>query len=588
MISRPIARSLWGLAAAGFTALGVASPVIGASDFALELSIGIFGGFIAAITFALALTIQQEQAWPSARAVVRDSGTLAWVAIGVASLTLAVSADLLGAGIDERLATASIWVSVLSLVAGMFNVGAILSAAGGPGRRKARVRILRDDLAISSLSARGGLRRSLWREDTLDDFIISFRRAVEADDLASIRSHSEEIVDASMRLGPGAQYPIVTTHLRMASILGVELLRGEPPLASRAAFQDLLNGAVDYAGRTLDPQRSVKALDDEVERRAVIVLGETTRLAAFFGKAIWQKYYEGLSGANPAVDGEYAAGIMLTCHDVRERIRFSVDPDPPEKFLKPEDPWRQGVSDPESILLWLWANTDFDGTNQGSSLYSVYEVLLGTKYFGTVFGETSVLSDLRRDLSRLAPERTQRMLARHGGFDHIFLEVCANSLAQAKSHEWVTPPKLAGNDYFTARPRARLRQFVAFRTPESERSRSVDDAMADLLFLIGPGVKKFSDFAIDEYSTRGLGTLASKRIATRPAAAVVASALTLMSAAQVDETVQRRRLEEFVSRLPSALRDETARFAKQLLPGGDDGHSYDGASIVDRIVTAWR
>jgi hypothetical protein len=588
MRSRSVVLTGWLLVSAALTMFGLLSPIANTNDFALELAMGIFGGFIAAITFALALTIQQEQAWPSARAVVADSGALVWLVISLASIVLAVGNELLGLQASGRLATASVWMSMLGLVAGVLNVGAVLSAAGGSGRRKSRIRILRKNLAAAARSSRGISNRSTGRSDTLDDFIVSFRRAVESDNLASIRSHSEEIVEASERLGAREQYSIVTTQLRMATILGSELLRGDTPLAATAAFQDLLNGVVDYAGRTLESRGRTMPSHGLLERRAVLILGETTRVAAFFGKAVWQKYNEGLSAGNPAVDADYASGLILTCHEVRHRIRFAVDPDPPEKFLKAEDPWRQGVSDPETILLWLWAFTYFDGTDQGSALYSVYEVLLGKKYFGTVFGETSVLTDLRREFILNASAHAREVLTRHGGFDRIFLEICANSIAQIKSYEWVAPNQLTSNGYFDRNPRARLRQFVSLASTEAERPRDVDVAIADLIFLLGPSAKKFSVFAAGEYSARDLGTFGSASVADRTAAAVLACALTLMSSTREREARQRRRLEEFFSRLPDALQKETERFVRRVMPSsGAESELNGSAYMIDRLSIVW-
>ena len=74
MSLRAATHGSWLLTALLLVAIGGFFPLDRELSFVLELSIGIFGGLVAAITFALALTIQQEQAWPSARAVVGDSG----------------------------------------------------------------------------------------------------------------------------------------------------------------------------------------------------------------------------------------------------------------------------------------------------------------------------------------------------------------------------------------------------------------------------------------------------------------------------------------------------------------------------------
>lgn len=586
---RTTVHTSWLLAGGVLGIVGWLWPLHRDLAFVLDLSIGIFGGLIAAITFALALTIQQEQAWPSARAVVRDSGALAWLAISVASLTLAISAQVVPVSVVGRAGTACLWLAVLSLLIGIWNVGSILSAAGGPGRRQARVRILREDLETSARSAGGRVRRAAWREDTLDDFVVSFRRAVEAEDLAAIRGHTDEVVSASAGLGLAEQSAVVTTHLRMASILGSELVLGGPPLAASAAFQDLLEGAVDSAGRTLDSQRDRESHDSGAERRAVVTLGETTRLAAFFAKAVGQRYHESSSSGTNAVEDEYAARIMLTCHDVRTRIRFAVDPDPPEKLLRAEDPWREGVSDPDSILLWLWANTDFDGTNQGSALYSVHEVFLNAKYFGTVFGDTSVVSDLRHEVMSAAPARTVSALEARGGFDRIFLEVCANSLAQLKPYAWAPPPQLADNSYYIVDPRSRLRQFSSLKTPDSERPRSVDRAVEDLLFLLGPSAGKFSTFALSQYRASSLGTLRPGReVASRPPAAVLATALTLMSSTDLDAAAQVGRLKDFFTRIPQRLLSETSAFGGRVLqPSTLPSSAEDDDVLIDQLSTVW-
>ena len=283
------ARGAWLLAGVAVATLGVRVPLEVDLGFALDLSIGIFGGLVAALTFALALTIQQEQAWPSAWSVVGDSGVLSWLVISVAGLGLAVAGNVSSAQVDSSLLTASLWLSLLSLLVGLAKVNAILNAAGGPGRRRARVRMLRRDLAAStSVAARTG-RRPRARGDSLDDFVVSFRRAVEAEDLPGIRSHTDELVEASATRGALERATAVATHLRMAGILGAELVRGQAPLASSASLQDLLDGAVECAGRVLSAGRGERVADVLAERRAAVAMGETARLEAFMSKAIWQK-----------------------------------------------------------------------------------------------------------------------------------------------------------------------------------------------------------------------------------------------------------------------------------------------------------
>jgi len=584
---RSIIHSVWYLVALAAALCGFFLPLKPAAEFSLELSLGILGGFVAAITFALALTIQQQQAWPSARALVRDSGAFAWLVLSVASLGAAVVGRADTSSLSERFATASVWLSVLSLIVGIWNVGAILGAAGGPGRRRARVRILQDDLKRATPSARKSSTPSRLGDGTLEDFMVSFRQAVESNDLAAIRSHSDEIRAASARLGHKQETAIVRTHLRMASLLGGELLGAGPPLAARAAFADILDGVVDFAGVTLDARKQENPLDTDAERRAVLVLGEASRLAAFFAKATLQKYNQTISGHGSGLEEEYAAEILVTCDAVRQRTRFAVDPDPPERYLKAVSPWKQGVADPESVLLWLWANSDFDGSNQGSSLYPAHEILVGKKYFGTVYGDTSVLSDMRAAMYD-APARTQRVLELHGGFDRIFLEVSTNSIAQFRPHEWVVPAQLRGGDTFAIDHRASLRHFVSIAASHEQRPRDVDSAMADLVWLLGSRSQSFSAFAQREYSTAHYGSLPMRQVAARPAAAVLAVALTLCSTAERSRAIQRRQLRDYFSRVPHPLLRDTAELAVRLIPGKRLQADTDLAHvIIDRLAVVW-
>lgn len=572
------------VAAAAAALLGLLVRSHGAETLALDLSIGVFGGLITAITFALALTIQQGVAWPSARAIIGDSGAFAWLITAVVSLALAVAANMTAGSVEERISTASVVMSGASILIGASIVAAVLNAAGGPGRHRTRARLLANELRQAAVG------RSPFREArALSDFLVSFRRSVDAQDLASMRSHVNEVVDASKPLDSDQRTVIVQMHLAMAAILGTSLVRGRQPVAATTALQDLLLGAVDYAGRALDSQRVERRVRPNSERLAVLVLGEASRLAAFLSKAMWQAYHESSASAEEGpIDEQYAVRMMRACHDARERIRFAVDPDPPEKFLRPEDPWREGVTESESVLLWLWAHTDFEGTNQGSALYTVHEVFVGEKFFGSVYEGGSVISDIRRRLE-LAPDApAQELLSRYGGFDRVFLEIAANSIGQMKPYAWEPPPQLTPRDLFQQDPRKRLRYFIPLHATTDERPRVVDAARAALVAMLSEPRSCFAFHALDQYSAAGLGPLKSGHSpGARPAAAVIATALTLMEHSRATEGVQRQRVISFLRGLPSPLVARAAAFATLILGAPAMPPSDDAERIMDQLAVVW-
>lgn len=571
------------LAGVGAAALAWRVRSHGAPSLALDLSIGVFGALITAITFALALTIQQGIAWPSARAIIGDSGSYAWLTIVFGSLALAVGAKLTAGSAQDGLATASVALSGASVLVGAAIVGAVLNAAGGPGRHRTRARLLANELR------QVGARRAPLREaGALGDFVVSFRRSVDAQDLPSIRSHVTEMVDASKPLDSDQRTVIVQMHLAMAAILGTSLVRGRQPVAATTALQDLLLGAVDYAGRALDSQRTELRARPDSERQAVLVLGEASRLAAFLGKAVWQAYHESSVRADDGpIDEQYAVRMMRACHDARERIRSAVDPDPPEKFLRPEDPWREGVSEPSSVLLWLWGHTDFEGTNQGSALYTVHEVFTGEKFFGSVYEGGSVISDIRRRLLE-GGSRARQMLSRYGGFDRVFLEVAANSIGQMKPYAWQPPSQLRPRDLFQQDPRKRLRYFVPLHATTAERPRRVDDARAALVAMLSESRASFASHALAQYAAAGLGPLRpGLPPAARPPAAVIAAALSLMEHSRATEGPQRDRVLAFLRGLPGPLLRRTGQFAASVLGPPTTANADDADQIVERLAMVW-
>lgn len=596
--ARTRSHLLWLAIGVVVTVLGFVFPIQGTTSIAVSLSTGVFSGLVTAVTFALVLTIQQAQAWPSATAVIRDSGAFAWLMIAVGSLATSALASITSLAEPARLATASMWLSLLSLVVGIWNVIAILGGAGGPGQHRARVRILTRDLVVAERSntASGSLQA---RRGGLAEFLVNFQRAVDAEDLAAIRAHTAEIIAAGHTDGARSQAAVVSTHLRMAAILGGEMLRGNQPIVAVAALEDLLQGAVDFAGRTLDAEQTpTPSSDGLAERRAVLVLGETTRLAAFISKVAWQRYFEyTTSPGDRGFDDDYAARLMITCHQIREQVRFSVDPDPPEKYLKSSDPWLEGVHDPESILLWLWAHSDFDGTNQGSGLYSVYEVLTGDKYFGTVYGGTSVISDLIANLGDAGrhgrpeiPPQTVRTLRRYGGPERIFREIATNSIAQLKPRVWEPPRPLRTNNYFDPRPEAKLRNFVPLATTEEDRPRDVDMALDHLADLLSPTPNKFSAFAVQEFGSGTVNALPSERsIGSRPPAAVIAVGLSLLNLNhENDEGAQRARLGQFLDRLPAPLLDGTAHFGDRICGRSPRNPEESSSRLIEQLTAVWR
>jgi hypothetical protein len=205
----------------------------------------------------------------------------------------------------------------------------------------------------------------------------------------------------------------------------------------------------------------------------------------------------------------------------------------------------------------MWGFVDLNGSSRGNAMYAFYAALRGKRFLGAYEDpKQSVVQQLATALEHPtgAIEReTRRLLDACGGFRACMLELTVTALAVVRPLSQPTPPGLGdwrdlSQDLGYAWMHTRL---IADQHP-----RRVDEALDDLVGLLGCGRGRLSELIHQEYARIGEAVFPELiPPARRPAACVVACALPFAVSDREDELLQ------FARRLPVPLLDGAVKYA---------------------------
>jgi hypothetical protein len=556
------------------------------------LAVAVFGTFLTSISIIAAFAIDRKSRWPTPWEMLGRARVLPWFLIALASVVAALLASASG---DAFLDSLSITLALVAVPLGALGLWGLVSLSSDRGRRKLVVDLLARSIRSAEPPA-GGEEADLGEIDT-EDHVPTWFLGSDPPRPPRLSGVSIELVPSTLRLYADRRDSeaivrlIDEVHAAAVAALGEggwgklddRLGRIDRLLfVQRSVFEELawrvLSGrlgdvtargplalagetAIDVAGRARDP----RAWPDSAGRRRVetLVARHLTALCRLAGAAAAQADSR-LRPGSSGLESARLAALRTACDNLQQAARWAVDPDPPGMKMPPDHPWRSGLSDPESALVWLWSAAESPSGPFGVGLYALCQILTGRKFFGSYWDGIDVFAEIERRLARpeddsAAAVAGRAALERAGGLPLASLEVAAMRLA-------ATPPRhLAAGD----------------------GGQRIDDRhVASNLFLAGGGYKPAGRDPVEDLAwlltdrlDGSLWTMVGRQLARlpdpvlppplrplhrRPEACALAVCLRLTPLSEGDEEALDE-LRSFVAALPDALLEGTVTLALRLV-----------------------
>lgn len=560
------------------------------------LVVGVFATFLTSTSIVAAFSIEGRSRWPTPWETLDRAHVLDWFLVALASVVVA----LVAVAVDNAFLSAfGLSLALVGLALGARGLWGLFALSSDRGRHALIVDLLA-----------GSIRRApplpspeapdLSEIDT-EDHVPAWFSSVETAEAPGGGGVSIELVPGTLRLyadrgDPGAIVRLVDeVHAaairaladgdwggpdqrlaRVDRLLGV--LRGmfgelvERVAAGRLDGPAALDGlarageaAIDVAGRA--------RLSPGEDRQAETEILAARHLAAFCRQA----------GAAAT-----RAELTAACIGLQQAARWAVDPAPPGMKLPDDHPWRHGLSDAESALVWLWSAAESPSGPYGVGLYALCEILTGSKFLDSYWEGHDVFAEIERRLAGGSGDRVIRAssatLERAGGLARVSLELAAARLAATPGRE--------------ARRGAR----------GSEREDD-DRHVACDLFLAGGGFKPagrdpVADLAwlLTDRLDGSLWTMVQRQLAglgepvvrpplrplhLEPAACALAVCLRLTPLERDPGRAGELPLRELAERLPGPLLGRTLALARELT-GEEKRSGLNRAETVDALVGVTR
>ncbi|MFD4695622.1 hypothetical protein [Streptomyces sp. NPDC058463] len=505
---------------------------------ATQFTVAFFATLLTGEAVIFALTFSAASSWPSLRAIDSHIAFREWVFIGwIAALFTACG--LLGkSGISL---TYGAELFILANIFGVFSFLRLFGLASIGGRN----RLLRQTLA-SALT--GPQPRVPLDDPVVAAYLGALDQAISTNDPTGIRHLVAQLVNAQVTPAESAS----SVALRMEvlhRLTRAALVRGADPVVVVSCGESLIDSVLQQAHKLPDPS---------------VVLGELSRYLAWLGSTSRLMSVRGIAS------GRAARELIAMSVDSRLRILLAVDPDP--KMFDSADQVGSVITDPVGVLVWARDFTEFQGAHQANALYSVFQLLTGTKFMGNYWDGDSVIGALR--VALFSPsERTaspdadaaRQLFGSAEEFDRFWALVSVNAVATLRDSRVGHPPELIRPE-FTPDPQllgAYLRSFASHRWFESAR-----DAHEALLSLVSrsDGTRSPWHLAGNRTTAQGLRTPAPRtEPRERPAAMVLSIACRL---APLEPDGSETELRAFLAGLPTQALAATDELAARVLPGG--------------------
>ena len=540
-VRRQIALTLFAVA---LVALAVVHPVEkdDAVD-ATQFTVAFFATLLTGEAVIFALTFSASSAWPSLRAIDSHIAFREWVLIGWIAAMFTACGILAGSKVS---ATYGAFLFILANIFGVFSFVRLFGLASVGGRNQLLRRTL--SKALADLNGRG-----LLDDPVIAAYLGAVDQAISTNDPTGIRNLVGQLVDARVPARPseagGAGDASVALHLEaLHRLTRAALVRGADPVV-------IVGCAEQLTGSVL---RQIRDLPDPG-----VVLGELSRYLAWLGTTSRLMAVRGIAS------GRAARELVAMSVECRLRILLAVDPDP-KQFSGPDEVGSV-IRDPAGTLLWARDFAEFHGAHQANGLYSVFQILSGSKFMGNYWDGDSILGQLRHDLfgdgERATGDEADATRALFGdvaAFDRFWALVSVNAIATLRDVRVPHPPELVRPE-FTPDPQllgAYLRSFATHRWFDT-----ADAAHEALLTLMGrtDGADAPWDLIRSRTSQRAPRTPAPRaEPRERPAAMVLAIAGRLPP---LEPDGSDTELRAFLSALPAPSLNAARMLANRVLPG---------------------
>ncbi|MFE3824125.1 hypothetical protein [Streptomyces sp. NPDC059092] len=544
------------LCAGALVALAVVHPVSqeNAVD-ATQFTVAFFATLLTGEAVIFALTFSASSAWPSLRAIDSHIAFREWVLIGW------IAAMFTACGILAESAVSTTYGALLFILANVFGVFSFvrlfgLASVGG------RNQLLRETLA-EALDGLGA--HELLEDSVVVAYLGALDQAISSNDPTAIRNLVGQLTTTQRPTSPSdAQQAWAALHAEVLHRLArAALVRGADPVVVVGCAEQLTESMLRRIPGHPDP---------------AVVLGEFSRYLAWLGSASRLMSVRGIASVRAARE------LVAMSVDCRLRILLAVDPEP-KQFSRPDEAGSV-IQDPAGALLWARDFAEFHGAHQANSLYSVFQILTGSKFMGNYWDGDSVLGRLRLDLfgdsGRVTGDEadaTRALFDDVAAFDRFWALVSVSAIATLRDVRVPHPPELVRPE-FTPDSQllgAYLRSFACHRWFET-----ADAAHEALLGLMSRADSSDAPWELIRRRT----SLATLRTPTpraepreRPAAMVLAVAGKL---APLELGGSDSELRSFLGSLPAPALHAARGLADRVLP-----KAAEQSNSIDAIATGF-
>lgn len=503
---------------------------------ATQFTVAFFATLLTGEAVIFALTFSAASSWPSLRAIDSHIAFREWVFIGWLAAMFTACGLLGQSGISL---TYGALLFILANIFGIFSFIRLFGLASIGGRNG----LLRQTLASSLASPhpRGGT-----DDPVIAAYLGALDQAISTNDPTGVRHLVAQLVDSEvppLQSGPSVALRLDVLH-RLAR---AALVRGTDPVVVVGCGESLIDSLLRQTRELPDPP---------------VVLGELSRYLAWLGSTARLMSVRGI------VSSRAARELVAMSVENRLRILLAVDPDP--KQFASVDEAGSVISDPVGVLVWARDFTEFQGAHQANALYSVFQILTGTKFMGNYWDGDSVIGALRialfsRGSRTTSPEAdaARSLFGDADEFDRFWALISVGAIATLRDQRVPHPPELIRPE-FTSDPQllgAYLRSFGTHRWFTTGR-----EAHEELLSLVGRADSASSPWHLSRQRTvrQGLQTPAPRtEPQERPAAMVLSIACRL---APLVPGAPDEELRAFLSYLPSPALAAADELAARVLP----------------------
>ncbi|MGW0787582.1 hypothetical protein ACWD04_04860 [Streptomyces sp. NPDC002911] len=507
---------------------------------ATQFTVAFFATLLTGEAVIFALTFSAASSWPSLRAIDSHIAFREWVFIGWLAAMFTACGLLGQSGISL---TYGALLFILANVFGIFSFIRLFGLASIGGRN----RLLRETLT-SALTSPQPQATPGDPDPVIAAYLGALDQAISTNDPTGIRHLVAHLVDAEVP--PDQSAASVTLRLEVLHRLArAALVRGADPVVVVGCGESLIDSVVRQGHELPDPS---------------VVLGELSRYLAWLGSTARLMSVRGIASSRAARE------LVAMSVERRLRILLAVDPDP--KQFSSADEAASAIADPVGVLVWARDFTEFQGAHQANALYSVFQILTGTKFMGNYWDGDSIIGALRTCLFSDDDSRTEepeadaarRLFGGVAEFDRFWALVSVSAIATLRDQRVPHPPELIRPE-FTPDPQllgAYLRSFGTHRWFST--AREAHEALLSLMSHAEGGSSPWN-LARQRTAAQGLRTAAPRtEPQERPAAMVLSIACRL---APLEPGGSDRELRAFLARLPAPALAAADELAARVLPG---------------------